>query len=586
MTDPETREKEFSFKNLFVSLTTLKAIHWIIFIGIIVYANMLFNGFVWDDINYIINNPQIHTLSISTLFNSFRESLFNTGGQYRPFTAIYFLISHAIFGNVSFFYHILQLFLHIINTILLFILFIKFFSKKISLFSSIIFLIHPVQTEAVSYIAASGSPLFFLFGITALLIGINNKTSIQKFIIILSLLLFSMLARETGILFILLLIFYKMLFNKKQLVKYFILSLLTLLIYILIRTIIGGIYLEKLDLALIANLSLVERLINIPEIFYYYIKTFFIPIILSVDQQWTVQKITISNFYFPLLIDLLFLIGICILGFYTRLKRNTLFLTFLFFLVWFVIGIALHLQIFPLDFTVSDRWFYFPIIGLLGIIASAFQILEAHFKKLYIPVIAIALIVICLFSTRTIIRNTNWQNQLTLFTHDIKLQDNFDSQNNLGSAYTLSGNPRQALIHYQKSVNLLPNDTNLFNLGYTYQQLGDLQNAKKNYLKVLDNKKSRSIPKSYAFQSLGFMFLESNPKIAKEYATQGLQEFPNDGSLYSILAISNYKLNDRADALSAAEKAKTFLPNEATNSIYFLILNNQHIDLSGQKFVY
>jgi hypothetical protein len=96
-------EPHFSFKSLFAPLTTAKAIHWIIIIGLIVYFNMLFNEFLWDDVSYIINNPQIHLFDITTILNSFRESLFNTGGQYRALTSIYFLISYTMFGNTSFF---------------------------------------------------------------------------------------------------------------------------------------------------------------------------------------------------------------------------------------------------------------------------------------------------------------------------------------------------------------------------------------------------------------------------------------------------------------------------------------------------
>jgi len=580
MQEHAQKEEEFDIKKIFAPFTTTKAIHWIVIIGLIVYANMLFNGFVWDDLTYIINNPTIHSFNIVSILNSFKESLFNSGGEYRPITAIYFLITYAFFGNSPFFYHFIQLSLHIVNTILIFILFAKFFSRKISLFLSVIFLIHPMQVEAISYIASTGNPLFFLFGIIALLIGISNNVDTQRQIVIFCLLLLSLFARETGILFLLLIIFYRILFNKKQTVSFLIFSLITLSIYLFARIVIGGIYLTKLDLVLIARLSLLGRLINIPAIFFYYIKTFFIPITLSVDQQWIVQKINYPDFYFPLLIDLLFLVAIGILGIYISKKRKEMLRVFLFFSVWFLTGVAFHLQIVPLDFTVSDRWFYFPMVGLLGIIAIVIQLVGGNYKKVKIAAYIGAIIIVLLFSFRTIVRNTNWQNQLTLFTHDITLQDNFDSENNLGSAYTQIGDAKKALIHYEKSVSLLPNDTNLFNLGYTYQQLNNLSEAKKYYVMVVENRNSHSTIKSYAFQALGFMYINSNPKLAKEYSLMGLQEYPNNGSLYSILAISEYRFHDRADALIAAEKAKVFLPNEETYDLYLLILNNKPLHVT------
>jgi hypothetical protein len=80
------KEEEFSFKNLFVPLTTKKAIVFIVIIGFIVFANMLLNGFVLDDKTFIVSNPELHFNTISSLFSS---SLFNSNGRYLPITAFY-----------------------------------------------------------------------------------------------------------------------------------------------------------------------------------------------------------------------------------------------------------------------------------------------------------------------------------------------------------------------------------------------------------------------------------------------------------------------------------------------------------------
>lgn len=578
-------QKEFSFKSLFVPMTSVKAIHWIIFIGFIVYANMLFNNFLWDDITYIVNNPQIHILNVQTFIYSFKESLFNSAGEYRPITAIYFLLMYSVFGNTLFFYHIFQLCLHISNTILVYILIKNFFSNKISLFLSLVFLIHPVQTEAVSFIASTGNPLYFLFGMSALVLSLKNNLNKRRLVIIFTLLLFSALTKETGILFIFLVLFYRYIFHKKR--KGIILfgSSVILFTYVLFRVVLGDVFLTNLELASITRLSLAGRLINIPEIIYYYIKIFFLPVTLSVDQQWIIQKISLSDFYIPLIVDLLFFMCICVVGWQIYKKQKNQFQLFLFFFFWFALGMVLNLQIFPLDFTVSDRWFYFPIVGLLGILALLYQVLSGRNKKLRTYGYGAAVLILVLLSVRTIVRNTNWQNQLTLFTHDIVYQDNFDSENNLGSAYTQIGDAKLALIHYQKSVSLLPNDTNLFNLGYTYEQLGDIRNAKIYYRKVLDDKASRSTLKDFAFQALGFLYVAHFPRIAKQYALSGLQEYPTDGSIYAILAISDYDLHDRTDAIIAAKNARIFLPNEETNNLYLLILGNKPLNVAGSNSI-
>src|SRR5579872_2197126 len=108
----QEQENEFSFKDLFVPFTTLKAIHWIVIVGLIVYANMLFNGFVWDDKSYIIQNPELSHFNPIALFG---HNMFNAIGQYRPIPAIYFAAIFAFFKDTPFFYHVPQLVLHIVN---------------------------------------------------------------------------------------------------------------------------------------------------------------------------------------------------------------------------------------------------------------------------------------------------------------------------------------------------------------------------------------------------------------------------------------------------------------------------------------
>ena len=105
----EHPEKEFSFRNFFVPLSTTKIIHFIIIIGLIVYCNSLFNGFVIDDITYIVNYSLIHSFDILSLLG---KNLFNFDSQYRPIAAIYFAFLYSLFNTNAFYFHALQLKLH------------------------------------------------------------------------------------------------------------------------------------------------------------------------------------------------------------------------------------------------------------------------------------------------------------------------------------------------------------------------------------------------------------------------------------------------------------------------------------------
>ena len=78
MQEHEPQIEEFDIKKIFIPFTTTKAIHWIIIIGLIVYANMLFNGFVWDDEGQLIGNSIIQN---SQYFYYFAHTI---GPYYKP----------------------------------------------------------------------------------------------------------------------------------------------------------------------------------------------------------------------------------------------------------------------------------------------------------------------------------------------------------------------------------------------------------------------------------------------------------------------------------------------------------------------
>src|SRR5256885_15684936 len=99
----------FSFKNYFVPLTTAKAIHWIIIIGIIVFCNSLFNSFIFDDSAQILTNLGDHSVaSIPDILQNNMTSVF-TSQYYRPLPFIIYAILYTFFQANPFPFHLLQL---------------------------------------------------------------------------------------------------------------------------------------------------------------------------------------------------------------------------------------------------------------------------------------------------------------------------------------------------------------------------------------------------------------------------------------------------------------------------------------------
>ena len=401
------------------------------------------------------------------------------------------------------------------------------------------------------------------------------------------LLLLSVLTKETGFLFLLILLFYRIYFVKRDLRKFVIGGLSVIIVYLVFRWGIGQADSPIITIIPISQLTLIERLVNVPAIIFYYLKTFFFPVTLVIDQQWVIKSLSFSTFYLPLIIDCFFL---TLLGFLIHkvIKDNKKFLAILLFSFWLIIGVGMHLQIITLSMTVADRWFYFPLVGLLGVLGIGIQIINTklhHKKNLYKFLYLIGIFLLITLSIRTIIRNKDWSNNISLYTHDTKVYANYELELNLGNAYFQKGDITSAINHIEKSIQIYPNELNLNNLGAIYEKTGRTEEAEKSYNKALTASKfppaGNKLIRSWSFHGLVWTLLISNKfDKANEIIRLALQEYPESGQLWSDLAICEYKLGNKANALQALKKAEMYSNYQDINTIYTIILTDQPMTLS------
>jgi len=118
---------------------SMKYIFIVLALGSLIYANTLKNEFVSDDIPAIVNNPDISRLSFNGNLVTFSNSLDYRIGRLDPFI-----------------YHLTNLGLHLANSILVFLFLRLFFSPSACFWTALIFVVHPVHAEAVTWI--SGRP--------------------------------------------------------------------------------------------------------------------------------------------------------------------------------------------------------------------------------------------------------------------------------------------------------------------------------------------------------------------------------------------------------------------------------------------
>lgn len=574
---------------------------WLIpLVGILIYAHSLGNQFVIDDSSQILDNTAIHSIkNIPSLFlgSSFSEDNTLVGIYYKPVMTTLYTFIYSLFGANPFPFHFVQLILHLANTLLIYLLFKRFFSNTLSYLLSIIFLIHPINTQAVVYISSLQDPLFFFFGIIAFLQITKDNLSIKNYLLFSITIFLSLLSKETGFLFILVSLIFRLVINVKDRGKFFFLTLFLSSFYLLIHYMVVGFKLSAENSFPMYSASLLERIISIPKIVLYYLTTFFFPLVIPGDQMWVVKNQNLANFYAPLIIDGLFFLAL--LFFYVKIWRDkSSFLKPLtFFTIWFILGLGFHLQIFPLDSTVADRWFYYPMVGILGMIGVTIKFFEtlkpwANFRKMKLSLIfqIIVTILILILSYRTFLRTLDWKDGLTLAQKDIQVNTgNFALENFLGGELIRAQRFDEALKHINKAIQLYPQEWQAWNnRGVIYRHLGAVKNdlsyiqqAKENFI-MANNKTSAYSP----FENLvETVFYFDSPKEARRLILDYFKIAPISSNLWAVLSLSEYQLGSNEQALETAKQGLLKNPNDQNLKVlYQILLSNQTIKIIRPQY--
>jgi hypothetical protein len=151
-----------------------------------VYWQIVNAGFVLDDIFLIVNNKFLK--SDTGLYNLLSSDLWAgepnpdlNSGYYRPLFLLSIWLDHALHGNSPLGYHIQSLIWHLLNGGLLYYLFVKKLKSPSALFAAALFLVHPLQSEAVYWVSARNDSMAIFFSILALCIfNWDGKDSIWR----------------------------------------------------------------------------------------------------------------------------------------------------------------------------------------------------------------------------------------------------------------------------------------------------------------------------------------------------------------------------------------------------------------------
>ena len=399
-----------------------------------VYLPVLGFGFVnLDDPQLVYKNYLVRSFS-PNIFTTYDPEL------YIPLTLLTYQIEHAFIGLQPMYYHLLNLIIHGANAILLLCILKKFLKTELwllPLLGALLFVVHPLNTEAVVWISARKdllSGFFFLFALLSYLHD-KKKTSVIFFVL-------ALLSKVTAITLIPVLFLVDYLLGKKLQRD----SIVAKWPYIILGIIFAGIALGGKTQNLSALTAAEFALLGSKSIIFY-LQKLVVPMDLSVLYPWT-DSITLLSFAFALPVLLIMVVGLMLI--YTWKHKREIFFGFAFFLVTLAPSLLTFSKVGDIYFA-SDRYAYIPSIGIIFLLLI--WISQSRLRQNAVMTLSVVLLVTFGVAARN--RSQVWNNSETLFVDVLsKYPQAHLAEENLGHLYLMEGRTDEAIEHLENALTL------------------------------------------------------------------------------------------------------------------------------------
>jgi len=457
----------------------------IVLLGSLAYSNTFNAPFTFDDYIAIVNNPIIRNFDF---FKSpFSNVNVNLTESYKVATRTRLLGFFSFAINYHWHkldvtgYHIVNLVIHLLNGILLYFFVRELFktpyfakiTKKgtesyIPIFVSLLFTLHPIQTQAVTYVTQRFVALASFFFLLSILFYtkrrlISGRKSIFYFIISLFSAIFAMYSKEIAFTLPIILVLYEFFFfrgtNKERLIL-LLPYLLTMFIIPLTMIFSRHIYSNNTDVILALktynqqaqSISSFDYLFTQFRVIVTYLRLLVLPINQNLDYDYPIYN---SFFLTPVISSFLFLLGIFATAIYFYINSRNIYSynrVYSFAILWFFITLSVESSIIPIDDVIFEHRVYLPSIGFFIFFVFSFLTM---FNKIFKMRLTLLCIILIMLLSATYLRNKVWMDEKSLW-HDIAEKSPRKARVwvNLANAYR--DQPVKQKIYLEKALSLNP----------------------------------------------------------------------------------------------------------------------------------
>ena len=410
-----------------------------------------------------------------------------------------------------FLYHLSNIIIHALNSILVFFFLLLFFRPLASLWGSLVFAVHPIHTEAVSWISGRPYILSAFFLMASFLFYVRQTAVLKARLVYLLAALFSYFLALRSCAFAVfypgMLVLYDLAFSRRRnnwQAWLFFFALMFIHVFFMLGP--GAIRNRAAYVAFdTGQQGFSNPIYNMAVSIFSHLGLLIWPKDLTLyHEPLVVSKAALAGeiFFLALLIlslPLLFK------------KARVLF----FALGIFILFLAPTYSPAMISWLVAERYLYFPSLALSMAVASIFQ--SHSMPALKLRILNTALIfLIAAYSVCTIIRNFDWRSHASIWRATVKVSPlSAKARNNMGDVYCLEGKLDKALEEFRRAILLKPNYADAYhNLALTEQKIGRINDAALHYQKAISTN-----PRLYqSYQNLGLIYLQRGQAAqAEEY---------------------------------------------------------------------
>ncbi|MCP4652272.1 MAG: tetratricopeptide repeat protein [Candidatus Omnitrophica bacterium] len=539
--------------------------HWIfvfllIAVGLLVYANAVGNSFIWDDGALIVNNPLIKNFQYWK--GIFTSSYSGNNTYYRPLSIFSHLLEYSLWGLNSAGYHLVNIIIHILNALLIYALLQLVLKKRaVAMIASLLFLVHPIQTEQVTYISGRCGLLaaFFILAAFIFYILYSKKKSIfptGRYLIfyILSLACFSfgLLSKESAVVLVALLILYDFNLPSRKKILQYLPFIIIILFYAFFRHSLG---INSINFSSVLP-GLTLRAFTMVRVLIVYIGLLFLP--LNLHSERLTEIITPFSGDAILSVALTFLIIFFIVKLWRSSRENS------FAVGWFFVTLFPGSQIIPISvqgylFT-AEHFLYLPCVGGFVLIACfGLKLIDNKIvSKEAAKCIFVAILIF--YSLLTFERNIQWRSPLHFYQLTAKASAHSPRIHVLlGNTYNYSGEYDKAIAEFKQAIALRENYTMAYNnLGIAYAKKKDYLKARQQFDTIIKSGRGNY----HSYSNLGFIdSKQGRLNEAIDNYKKAIKINPNLPDAYSNLGAAYFDQGLKEDARRQWQKALEIDPD-------------------------